>query len=148
MTESLRPRLRGFVVGPTLREMMLALVRNVLVVLALLGVFGQTTARAMPMEFFAAAAAPSAHDAAPMTGCAEMNGEAATGEDRQPGGPCDGMTLDCIGKMGCASALVLPTRLPHSGVAVQYHPVAYVVGDERRAGRSVSPELFPPIRAS
>lgn len=147
MTKSSRLWLHAPGGAPTLRDMMLALARNVLVVLALLGVFGQTTARAMPMEFFAAAA-KSGDDAVPMSGCAEMNGEAATGEDGEPSTPCDGMTLDCIGKMGCASALVLPDRLPQPGAAVQFHPVAYVVGDERRAGRSVSPELFPPIRAS
>lgn len=122
--------------------MAFSFIRNLLVVMALLGVFGQTTARAMPMEAFNAGVSASVE----MAGCAEMSGMVTGSGQEQPSGPCEQMTADCIGLMGCASAMVLPTRLLQGAMPVRYDGVTYTVGDESRVGLSLSPELFPPIQ--
>ena len=118
--------------------------RNLLVILALVGLFGQTTVRAMPMQTLAAEPAASA---AAMTAehCAEM-GKAATAADEAPAEkPCKPMTGDCVGEMGCALSVAQPARATAGFVPVRYETVVYDPSDEAHAGLSVTPELFPPI---
>lgn len=74
-------------------------------------------------------------------GCTEMMGPA---KQPEPAKPCQGMTFDCIAKMGCATtAALLPDRaldapLPFLGVA-PYPRVTTALH-----GRDIGPEPDPP----
>lgn len=109
---------------------------------ALLGLLGQEAAFAqvMPTQM-------SVHTAtgAPMSAeCAEMMGLAKHAS--QPEKPCQGMTPDCMAKMGCAVplALIPPVSIdtaPQFRVAIPTQlPVAALVG------RDTGPEPEPPTR--
>lgn len=109
---------------------------------ALLGLLGQEAAfaRVMPVakaEQTVAAAQMSAE-------CAEMMGLAK--QKPQPEKPCQGMTPDCIAKMGCAVPLALLPSLASSvsrefrAVTPPQMPVAPLVG------RNTGPEPEPPTR--
>ena len=109
---------------------------------ALLGLMGQEAAfaRVMPV-----ATAESTVAASQMSAdCAEMMGLAQ--QKPQPDKPCQGMTPDCVAKMGCAVAVALippflsaaPTE-NHLSAPLQM-PVAVLVG------RETSPEPHPPAR--
>ena len=72
---------------------------------ALLGLMGQEAAfaRGMPVEQAAQSAAAVQTSAGLMSAdCAEMMGLAK--QKPQPDKPCQGMTPDCMAKMGCAVA--------------------------------------------
>ena len=118
--------------------------RNLLVVLALVGLFGQTTVRAMPMQTLAALPAASA---ATMTAehCADMEKAAITSDEAPAEKPCKPMTGDCVGEMGCALSVAQPTRATAGFVPVRYETVVYDPSNEAHGGLSVTPELFPPI---
>ena len=107
---------------------------------ALVGLFGQEAA------FASGPLAQPVEQASPPSGmsvdCAEMMGLAKS----QPDQPCQGLTFDCIAKMGCglSLALVPPTV---SSLPSQYRegipaplPVAPLIG------RNLSPEPEPPAR--
>ena len=118
--------------------------RNLLVVLALVGLFGQTTVRAMPMQALGGEHAASA-TAMTAEHCADM-GEAAAASDEAPvEKPCKPMTGDCVGKMGCALSVAQPARATAGFVPVRYETVVYDRSEEAHPGLSVTPELFPPI---
>jgi hypothetical protein len=110
-----------------------------LVVAALFGLLGQEAAlaHAGPLPYAAPAAAAAQMDA----DCAEMMGLAKQSE---PAKPCQGMTFDCIAKMGCATtAALLPDRVldaptPFRGVAPYQRPAAAL------SGRTIGPEPDPP----
>ena len=104
---------------------------------ALLGLLAQEAAfaAAMPMPDTSIAASAMSDE------CAEMMGI----ETSQDKGPCQGLTLDCIVKMGCAlPAAVVSSAMP---VAAEVHlrglldprPV------QRLAGRTFGPEPDPPL---
>lgn len=109
---------------------------------ALLGLLGQEAAfaRAMPAELADQTVAVAQMSA----DCAEMMG--LTKQEPQPDKPCEGMTPDCIAKMGCAVPVALiPSLL--SALPTEFHPstprqmpVAPLVG------RETSPEPHPPAR--
>ncbi len=82
--------------------------------------------------------------------CAEMMGLTAQSEighsdaGQQPEKPCQGLTLDCIAKMGCALPLAL---VPPAMSAVQavYRPnTPAFMPVARLVGRNLSPEPEPP----
>ncbi|MGE3689752.1 MAG: hypothetical protein AB7F98_00065 [Novosphingobium sp.] len=106
---------------------------------ALLGLLGQEAAfaRVMPVEKTATSAQMNAD-------CAEMMGLAK--QSPQPEAPCQGMTPDCIAKMGCAVPLALIPPLAFDLVpqfraaAPLQTPVAPLVG------RDTGPEPEPPAR--
>lgn len=108
---------------------------------ALLGLFGQESAFAhvMPVAKAEQVSVPAVQMSAD---CAEMMGLAK--QKPQPEKPCQGMTPDCIAKMGCAVSLAL---VPPLGFAATLHlsasappqlPVALLVG------RDTGPEPEPP----
>jgi hypothetical protein len=111
-----------------------------LLMAALLGLVGQEAAfaRAMPVEKTgqSVAAAPMSAD------CAEMMGLAT--QEPQPDKPCQGMTPDCIAKMGCAVAVALLPDAPIDFAisTVTGGPVQFRV--ERLVGRNLTPEPEPP----
>ena len=109
---------------------------------ALLGLFGQEAAfaRMMPVAQTGQAVAAPQMSAE----CAELMG--LTKPAQQPDQPCQGMTPDCIAKMGCAVALAL------------FEPFAFKSAAQFRAatplrapvlplsGRDTGPEPEPPAR--
>lgn len=114
---------------------------------ALLGLMGQEAAfaRVMPVEQAAQSVAAPQMSADQMSAdCAEMMGLAK--QKPQPDKPCQGMTPDCVAKMGCAVAVALMPPLL-SATPFEYRlstprqmPVAPLVG------RETSPEPHPPAR--
>lgn len=110
---------------------------------AMLGLFAQEAAfaSAFPMQMSEQTSAPTGMS----EDCAEMMGLTAQSEvEQQPEMPCQGLTLDCIAKMGCALpvALVPPAmaavRTAHRTDTPALMPVARLVG------RNLSPEPEPP----
>ncbi|SFG45448.1 hypothetical protein SAMN05518801_12825 [Novosphingobium sp. CF614] len=108
----------------------------------LLGLLGQEAAFAhvMPVEKIEQTATAAQMNA----DCAEMMG--LTKQAPQPENPCQGMTPDCIAKMGCAVPLALIPP-PAFDLAPQFRaaappqtPVAPLVG------RDTGPEPEPPAR--
>lgn len=109
---------------------------------ALLGLMGQEAAfaRATPVEMVDQAASTAQMNA----DCAEMMGLAK--QNPQPDKPCEGMTPDCIAKMGCA----VPVALIPSMLSA--HPTEFRLSTPRQmpvaplVGRETSPEPHPPAR--
>ena len=123
------------------------LLSMMLLVAAIIGLIGQEAAfaRGMPVEQAAQSAVAVQTSASQMSAdCAEMMGLAQ--QKPQPDKPCQGMTPDCVAKMGCAVAVALippflsaaPTE-NHLSAPLQM-PVAVLVG------RETSPEPHPPAR--
>ncbi len=121
---------------------MMLVLRNLLVVLALVGLFGQSTVRAMPMQTLQPAMAAATKAQPP---CAEMEDMAAASDEASAEKPCTSMTGECISKMGCALTVSLPIRTAAAFAPVRYRTIAYDPFQEARSGLSVTPELFPPI---
>lgn len=109
---------------------------------ALLGLVGQEAAfaRVMPVEKATQSVAATQTSAE----CAEMMGLAK--QKPQSGKPCQGMTPDCVAKMGCAVVVALIPPLLNASPAKfrlltpSQMPVAALVG------RETSPEPHPPAR--
>lgn len=114
-----------------------------LLLAAMLGLLGQEVAFARPILVEQAEQAVGAPEMS--AECAEMMGltKPKPQSDKQP---CEGMTPDCIAKMGCAVPLAL---LPPAMIAapIQLHastpPQSPVV---RLVGRNTGPEPDPPTR--
>lgn len=110
---------------------------------ALLGLLGQEAAFAhmMPVEK-AGQGVVTAQQMSPE--CAEMMGLAT--QQPESGKPCEGMTPDCIAKMGCAVPLALPPPLmaamPMEFRASTPSPTSVA----RLVGRDTGPEPHPPAR--
>jgi hypothetical protein len=114
---------------------------------ALLGLMGQEAAfaRVMPVEKATQSVAATQTSAGQMSAeCAEMMGLAK--QKPQTDKPCQGMTPDCVAKMGCAVVVALIPPLLNASPAKfslltpSQMPVAALVG------RETSPEPHPPAR--
>lgn len=107
---------------------------------ALFGLLGQVAAFAhvLPAEKSEQTAA-----AAPMSAeCAEMMG--LVKQKPKPEKPCQGMTPDCIAKMGCAVAVAL---LPDAPIDLAIRSATGGLAQipvVRLVGRSLTPEPEPP----
>lgn len=105
---------------------------------AISGLFAQEVAFARAMPF--ATVEQSSASVQMSDECAEMMDLA----DQQPDKPCDGMTLECMAKMGCAVPLVLIPRLA-TGEAFEYRALAPPAATVASlVGRSLIPEPRPP----
>ena len=62
-----------------------------------------------------------------------------------PAAPCKGMTPACIDNMGCATIIGLPTAPLSAATPFEWGVLSYAVFDVALAGRTIRPELFPPI---
>ena len=118
-----------------------------LLVAAIIGLIGQEAAfaRGMPVEQAAQSAVAVQTSASQMSAdCAEMMGLAQ--QKPQPDKPCQGMTPECIAKMGCAVPVALIPPL------LSVTPTEYRLSAPRQAwvaalvGRETSPEPHPPAR--
>lgn len=115
---------------------------------AILGLFAQEAAfaSALPMQMSEQTSAPAGMS----EDCAEVMGLTAQSEVRQfeagqqPEKPCEGLTLDCIAKMGCALPVALvPPAMP--AVQTVYRPdTPALMPVARLVGRNLSPEPEPP----
>ena len=123
---------------------MASVLRNLLFIMALVGLFGQTTARARPIQAIADEPAASASSSA-ADHCTGMGEATAASHEAPAEKPCKTMTGECIGKMGCAVAVKEPPLPLAEAAPVRYEAVAYQSWSETRSGRSILPELFPPI---
>ena len=59
--------------------------------------------------------------------------------------PCQGLTLECIDKMGCVAGSILPTPLATIVDRVSYTKIYYALPPGPDHGVTVEPEIFPPI---
>ena len=123
-------------VGPMLR---VALHRLILAV-TLIAFTGGMTLQLMPPKaaFAASAATPVASDCAKM---AMMPADNGAGHAM----PCKGMDSECVKQMRCLGTPSLPLRLGDNFVHFAYGKVAYWTPANSRDGRSIKPDLFPPI---
>jgi hypothetical protein len=127
------------------KEMMKRWFSMLMLIGALLGLLGQETAfaSAPSMQVSEQASAPGGMSA----DCAEKMGLTAhSAFGQQPETPCQGLTLDCLAKMGCALPVVLiPPAV--SGTSAQYRPETPApMPVTRLVGRDLAPELEPPAR--
>jgi hypothetical protein len=61
------------------------------------------------------------------------------------GAPCKGMTPACIDSMGCATIAALPTTPLLTSAPLHWAVLSYGFVDVAMNGRTIRPELFPPI---
>lgn len=109
---------------------------------ALLGLLGQEAAFAHVLPV---AKAEHPVTAAQMSAdCAEMMGLAK--RSPQPEAPCQGMTPDCIAKMGCAVPLALIPPLAINGVRLIREDTPPQLPVAPLVGRDTGPEPEPPTR--
>lgn len=113
-----------------------------LVLSALLGLLGQEAAFAQVMSV------PQSEQAAPTAQmspeCAEMMGLAK--QKPQSDQPCQGMTPDCIAKMGCAVPLALLPPIAPDAIPQFRTALPWLVPAAPLIGRSFGPEPEPPAR--
>lgn len=112
--------------------------RFVVVLLALIGLFGQSVMPAMastPSQIGAATQMMTMSAAE----CAQM---AKTPHQRGDQSPCE---KECLAKMGCGAASILATRSPMLSLTERYHDTAFFVPQSCLSGVEIEPEIFPPI---
>jgi hypothetical protein len=62
-----------------------------------------------------------------------------------PATPCKGLTPTCIDSMGCVTIIFLPTIPLAAATPFEWGILSYTAFDVALAGRTIRPELFPPI---
>ncbi len=67
------------------------------------------------------------------------------GDCDQPAGPCNGMTPDCIGSMGCVINTAAPVAPLAVSVPFKWSAVSYFSSNATTTGVSIKPEHSPPI---
>ena len=119
--------------------MLWTLFHRLVVALTILAFVGGMTLQLMPPKAaFAAERAPSQSDCAHMAMPAQ---DAGSSHEM----PCKGIDPECVKLMGCLGTPSLPSRLGADFVHVAYDRVFYWTPDTFRDGRSIKPDLFPPI---
>jgi len=109
---------------------------------ALLGLMAQEAAFAHVMPVEKAEQMVVAPQMSPE--CAEMMGLA---KQKPPSGkPCEGMTPDCIAKMGCAVSVALLPPLASDTAPKFRTAVPRIAPVSPLAGRNIGPEPEPPAR--
>jgi hypothetical protein len=108
------------------------LLRRILMILLVGAFFGATT-----LEVFPGASAASAE----MTMPDQDNG------DGNPV-PCKAVTLNCLSDLGCIFMLSLPAPQLTIATDLAWSPVVYGLPSNAAAGRSIAPDLGPPIQSA
>ena len=109
-----------------------------LLVVALLGLFGEQAALAVGPAWHPMAAPLVELPASGSTDCMEM----MTGKQNKT--PCKGLTLDCIAAMGCVVSMTLTAEQPVIDWPAVRHELMTEVTMPVLAGRKLPPELEPP----
>ena len=104
---------------------------------ALLGLLAQEAAYASAPAMSETAIAAPAMSAE----CAEMMGI----DTSQDGAPCEGLTLDCIAKMGCALPATIVSPSMPLVAAAPMQGLLDPLPVQRLAGRTFGPEPDPPL---
>lgn len=113
------------------------LLQTLLVIGALVGLFGQSMALARFTN-----APVSQESARPSNDCMEAMAQAP--QPSKPGQPCHGITLDCIAAMGCTVPALLGGS-PELGVGpAPSEPLLWTASASMLSGRSLAPEPDPP----
>lgn len=126
------------------------LIRCLVVTLALVGLVGQTTVRAMPMAVAVPSETPvaSLDMASAAMNCADMLGMSDIGEAAAPQSPvkspCKGMTPDCMGKMGCATLVIAGPTSHGLAAPIGYVSLTFTDPDRKRQGVAVGRPFHPP----
>jgi hypothetical protein len=107
---------------------------------ALLGLFGQAAAFAIGPRLGAAPPQVAAAPSMPMD-CAEM-----PQEDVEKPIPCKGLTLECIAAMGCVLPVMLGETGPLDMANDEGAPLQRSSTTPVLTGRSIAPEPYPPPR--
>lgn len=112
---------------------------------ALLGLIGQEAAFARVMQ------APKVDQVAATAAAAQMSPECAemmglTKQKPKSDQPCQGMTPECIAKMGCAAPLALLPPLASDPAPEFRAMLPDIVPASPLVGRNLSPEPEPPAR--
>jgi hypothetical protein len=63
----------------------------------------------------------------------------------RPATPCKGLTPTCIDSMGCVTIIFLPAIPLAAATPFEWGILSYTAFDVALAGRTIRPELFPPI---
>ena len=109
---------------------------RLIVVLSLLAFVGGMTLQLMPPK--------AAFAAAPVLGdCQHMTVPADAGPSHTM--PCKGLDPECVKQMGCLGTANLPLRPLSPATLFSYSRVAYWLPAATFAGRSIKPDLLPPI---
>ena len=114
------------------------LLRTVLLVFALAGFFGQSTAHAMPIQLF-----HNAGVGAEAMDCAETM-DMAGDTTGNPGDCCKDMTPECVAKMGCAAVAAPLPPLVLIPPPVAPLLIAFVTLNITREGAGPAPLFSPP----
>ena len=120
--------------------MLWTLFHRLVVALTILAFFGGMTLQLMPAK-----AAFAANGTAPVSDdCSHM---AMSPQDADSGHatPCKGMDPECVKQMGCLGTPSLPLWLGVDFIRFAYGKVIYWAPAVVRDGRSIKPDLFPPI---
>jgi hypothetical protein len=113
--------------------MMWTTLQRLVLLLTIPAFLGGMTLQLMPAK--AASLATSADDCARMTMAPDVGGRT----------PCKGMDPECVKQMGCLGTPSLPVRIAADFVSFAYGKIAYSTQAAWRDGRSIKPDLFPPI---
>jgi hypothetical protein len=62
--------------------------------------------------------------------------------------PCKGVTLNCLSELGCIFMLSLPAPQLTMATDLAWSPVVYGLPSNAAAGRSIAPDLGPPIQSA
>jgi hypothetical protein len=117
-----------------------ALLHRLIVAVTILAFVGGMTLQLMPPKAVFAAATTTATE----RDCQHM-AVPSPQADSSHTMPCKGMDPECIKQMGCLGTPSLPLQLTADFVPFVYDAVAYWMLAESSDGRSIKPELLPPI---
>jgi hypothetical protein len=120
--------------------MLLALLHRLIVAVTLLAFVGGMTLQLMPPK----AAFAAAKTTATQSDCQDMAMPPPLAVPSHTM-PCNGIDPECVKQMGCLGTPSLPLRLGADFVSLTYATIAYWLPATCGDGRSIKPELLPPI---
>ena len=121
--------------------MLRTLLHRLILAVTLLAFVGGMTLQLMPpkMAFAASGPSPAAGDCAQM---AMPPHDAGTSHVK----PCHGMDPECVKQMRCLGTPSVPLRVAGNFARLAFDKVIYWAPATFRDGRSIKPDLSPPIR--
>jgi hypothetical protein len=120
--------------------MLRALLHRLLIAVTLVAFVSGMTLQLMPPK-----AAFAAIGTAKISGDCPHMAMSPQDADSEHAMPCKGMDPECVKQMGCLGTPNLPLRLSNDFVGFAYDKVVYWTPATFRAGRSIKPDLLPPI---
>ncbi len=62
--------------------------------------------------------------------------------------PCEGIPFNCLSDLGCIFLVSLPAPQLTISTGLAWSPVVYAMPSDAARGRSIKPDLGPPIRSA